>query len=151
MSKKKKTKQKSKIKANARSIIIVVILVAGFSGLSFYLGMASPRSFSIPISLSGALTLSLDYDITLSYGPAHTGIRVSFEVTSTSNSWTVTIIDGDGNPVDALSGSSTGTYETVWNYSPDGCTIQIHASATFPTSMNLDGTLTITSSRFPFI
>ncbi len=148
MSKKKK-KQDSK--RSTRTIIAVVVVVAIMSGLSFYLGIATPHSFSIPIDLGGTVALSLDYQTSATYGPFHTGVRVTFEVTDTTHSWTLSIYDTDTNPLGALSSSSGGLHETAWLYSPGGITIWIHSSAMLPTTMNLDGILTITSSRFPFI
>ncbi len=149
MSKSKKSKKQSRIRANARSIIIVVILITIFSGVSFYLGMATPRTFTTPVNLSG-FTLSLNDDITVIYGPAHTGIRITFQVTSQSHSWTLDIRDINGAPVGMLSDWGTGIFSTPWLYAPGGCIILIHSSSSSPTSMNLDGILII-SSRFPFI
>ncbi|MFX1367626.1 MAG: hypothetical protein ACFFAY_03405 [Promethearchaeota archaeon] len=147
----KKRKQDSKIRGNPKIIIAAIAVVAIFSGLSFYLGMATPHSFSLPIVLSGSMTLSLDYQTSATYGPFHTGVRVTFEVTDASHPWTLSVHDSDGNPVGSLSSSTAGLHETTWLYSPNGCTIWIHSTASVPAAMNLDGTLTITSSRFPFI
>ncbi|MGY5860856.1 MAG: hypothetical protein RTU09_00580 [Candidatus Thorarchaeota archaeon] len=149
---KKKTNLLLKIRANAKKIIIVAVSIAIISGGSFYLGMSSPRTISIPVNLMTIMGLSLDYDTAVTYGPAHTGIRVSFEVTSASHSWSLDIRDSNGNPLEVLSSSGTGTFTTTtWLYAPDGCIILIHVSSSFPASMNLDGILTITSSRFPYI
>lgn len=156
MSKKKsqsRTKKKttSRIRTNARTIIIVVILIAIFSGISFYLGMATPRSFVKPINYHATLSLSLDDYTTVVYGPAHTGVKITFQVTDASQNWAMDIRDINGVPVGVLSGSGTGVFSTVWLYSPGGCIIWLHMSSVFPTSIDLEGTLTITSSRFPFI
>jgi len=149
LSKKKSKKDsslKSKIRENAKLIIVVGILI----GVSFYLGIAIPSTFSIPISLSGSMTTHLQYSTTVNYGPFHTGVRVVFEVTSNSDPWYVVIISG-GTPLTSLSSSDIGTFSTAWFYAPEGVVIQIYSDAVLPTSMNLDGTLSITSSRFPFI
>jgi hypothetical protein len=149
---KKKTSLSKRIRTNAKTIGIVAVVVAIFSGISFYLGMATPRSYTVPIALSTSMGLEVDQWITVSYGPAHTGIRVSFEVASNSDSWTLSIYKMDGTPLDSLSSTLGGMFETEnWLYSPEGCRIYIRSSRIFPGSMNLDGTLTITSSRFPFI
>jgi hypothetical protein len=146
-----KTKTTSKIRANARTIVIVVVLISIFSGLSFYLGMATPRSFVKPIDLYAPLAQTLD-DITIvAYGPAHTGVKVTFEVTTTSQNFELYITDINGAPIGGLSGSGTGVYATTWHFSPGGCIVAIHMGSIMPTSMDLEGTLTITSSRFPFI
>jgi len=115
------------------------------------MGLATPRSFAIPISLTGAMSLSLEYSTTVTYGPTHSGVRVSFDVTSNSHPWDVAIYENGGGPLASLSSSSTGTFTTAWLFAPNGVYIQIHSSSSMPSSMNLDGTLTITSSRFPFI
>ena len=148
---KKKTPLSKRIRTNARSIVIVVVLISIFSGLSFYLGVATPRSYTVPIALTGNMALSLEYTTVVGYAP-HTGVRVTFDCTSNSHSWSVAIFSSGGDPLDQLSGSGTGIYSTAsWLYSPDECRILIRISGSIPSSMNLDGTLTITSSRFPFI
>jgi hypothetical protein len=144
---KKKSSLKSKVRENAKLIVVVIILI----GVSFYIGIATPQTISIPINLSSLMTAGLQYSTTVTYGPFHTGVRVTFEVTSNSHSWDVNIIGTGGTPLTALSSSDTGTFSTAWHYAPNGVIIQIHSDTTFPTSMNLDGTLSITSSRFPFI
>ncbi len=150
MSKKSKKKSKpisKRIRENAKLIVVVTILI----GVSFYMGLATPRTFSIPINLSGALTLGLQFSTTVAYGPFHTGVRITFDVTATSHTWNVDVIDLGGTPLTTLSSSDTGTFATAWLFAPSGVFIQIRADTSFPTSMNLDGTLSITSSRFPFI
>ena len=155
MSKKSKKKSKSlskRIRENTRTIVIVSILIGVFSGVSFYLGIATPHSFETPIALSTSMGLSVDQTFTVKYG-SQTGIRITFEVTSNSHDWTLTFYQLDGTPVGSLSGTQSGTFSTdSWYYSPGGCIISIQSrSITFPTSINLDGTVTVTSSRFPFI
>jgi len=145
----KKKKQESK--RNPRTIITVVVLIAICSGLSFYLGIAAPHNSSIPIDLGGSMIVSLNYQSSITFGPFHTGVRVAFEVIDTTHSWTLSIFDTDANPLGGLSGSTSGLYETVWLYSPEGIVFWIQSSTSLPTTMNLDGILTITSSRFPFI
>jgi len=150
LSKKKSKKSstlKSRIRENAKLIIVVSILV----GVSFYLGIATPSTFSIPINLTGSMTTHLQYSTTVNYGPFHSGVRVTFEVTSNSELWSVNIISTGGTLLTSLSSSDTGTFSTAWLYAPEGVVIQVYSDSTFPTSMNLDGTLSITSSRFPFI
>ena len=144
---KKKTSLQSKIRANAKLIVVVAVLM----GVSFYMGIATPQSFSIPVNLATAMSISIEDSYTVSFGPFHSGARITFDVTSASHSWSVNILDGVGTPLTALSSSDTGTFSTAWLFSPSGCIIQIRSDTAFPTSMNLDGTLTITSSRFPFI
>lgn len=126
MSKKKsktRAKTSSRIRANARTIAFVAVLIAIFSGISFYMGMATPRSFVKPIDLHGLMTLSLDDYTTVAYGPAHTGVKVTFQVTDASQSWDVTIADINGFPIGGLTGSGTGVYQSPWHYSPGGCVI----------------------------
>jgi len=150
LSKKKSKKSstlKSRIRENAKLIIVVSILV----GVSFYIGIATPSTFSIPINLTGSMTTHLQYSTTVNYGPFHSGVRVTFEVTSNSELWSVNIISTGGTLLTSLSSSDTGTFSTAWLYAPEGVVIQVYSDSTFPTSMNLDGTLSITSSRFPFI
>jgi hypothetical protein len=150
LSKKKSKKSstlKSRIRENAKLIIIVSILI----GVSFYIGIATPSTYSTPINLVNSMGTHLSYSTTVNYGPFHSGVRVTFEVTSNSHSWHVTIISSGGTPLAALSDSDTGTFSTAWLYAPAGVVIQVYSDTTFPTSMNLDGTLSITSSRFPFI
>jgi len=148
---KKKSKKKSPIKLRIRENAKLIIVVGILIGVSFYLGLATPRSSSITISLAGAMTLQLQYETTVIYGPSHTGVRVTFEVTSNSHSWDVNIYENGVGPLTVLSGSDVGTFTTAWLFAPNGVYIQIYSSNSLPTSMNLDGTLTITSSRFPFI
>jgi len=143
---KKTSSWKSKIRENAKLIVVVAILI----GVSFYMGIATPQTISIPINLSG-LTVGLQYSTTVTYGPFHTGVRVTFDVSSNSHSWDVSIFSIGGTPLAVLSSSNTGTFSTSWHYAPNGVIIQIHSYTTIPTNMNLDGTLSITSSRFPFI
>ncbi len=112
--------------------------------------MALPKTYIAPIDLSG-FTISLQSQEQVLYGPAHTGAKVTFQVTATSDSWTVTIFDINGFPVGGLSSSDTGTFSTPWIYAPGGCIINIQSDAFFPTSMDLEGFLIVTSSRFPFI
>ena len=150
MSKKKSKKSstlKSRIRDNAKLIIVVSILMA----VSFYLGIATPSTFSLPISLVDSMTTHLHYITTANYGPFHTGVRVTFEVTSNSDSWHVDINGAGGAPLASLMNSDIGTFSTAWLFAPEGVVIRIYSDTTFPTSMNLDGTLSITSSRFPFI
>ena len=144
---KKKSTLKSRIRENAKLIVVVGILV----GVSFYLGIATPSTFSIPIELLGSMTTHLQYSTTVNYGPFHTGVRVTFEVTSNSDSWHVDISGTGGTPLTSLMSSDTGTFSTAWLYAPEGVVIRIYSDTTFPASMNLDGTLSVTSSRFPFI
>ena len=150
MSKKKSKKSstlKSRIRENAKLIIVVSILM----GVSFYIGIATPSTYSIPINLVSSMTTHLQYSTTVNYGPFHSGVRVTFEVTSNSDSWEVHIISSGGTQLASLSSGDTGTFSTAWLYAPAGVFIQVYSDTTFPTSMNLDGTLSITSSRFPFI
>ena len=155
MSKRKSKKKQSftkRIRGNAKAIVIVAVVVTIFSGLSFYLGVATPRSYTIPINLSSTMVMEISYSASVNYAPAHTGVRISFEVTSNSHSWTLAINKMDGTPLDQLSGSVEGAFSTdTWLYAPEGCRIYIRSSSTIPSSISLDGTLTITSSRFPFI
>lgn len=138
---------RSRIRENAKLIIVVGILV----GVSFYLGIATPSTFSIPISLSGSMTTHLTSSTSLNYGPFHSGVRVTFEVTLNTESWSVNIFSIGGTPLTVLSSSDIGTFSTAWLYAPGGVVIQVYSDSVFPTSIDLDGTLSITSSRFPFI
>lgn len=147
---KKKTSLGSKLKANSRVIGIIVVFALA-SGISYYIGMSSPRSYIVPINLTG-FNIALEQWINVQYAPAHTGVRISFEVATNSDDWTLTIYPWTGASVDQLSSSVAGLFTTdSWIYSPDGIRIFIRTSRIFAGDMELTGILTITSSRFPFI
>lgn len=58
---KKKSTLKSRIRENARLIVVVGILVV----VSFHIGIATPSTFSLPISLVGSMTTHLHYITTV--------------------------------------------------------------------------------------
>lgn len=95
--------------------------------------------------------LSVSEVLEITYGPVHTGAKVTFHVTLQTESWHVAIFDINSNPVGALSGSSTGIFSTAWLPAAGGVILWITSSTPFPTGVQLEGSIIITSSGVPFI